>query len=68
MISPWKFILPSSGQSNFQKAWPVLEGDIRRSLVNRFPYGVLYSEERDKIFIVAVMNLYREPGYWKQRK
>ena len=52
----------------FPKAWPVLEGDIRRSLVRRFPYGVLYSEEQDGIFIIAIMSLHREPGYWKNRR
>lgn len=50
------------------KAWPVIEGEIRRSLVRRFPYGVLYSEENGSIYIVAVMNLHRRPNYWKQRK
>jgi plasmid stabilization system protein ParE len=53
---------------DFPMAWTSLEGDVRRSLVRRFPYGVLYSEEKDRIFIVAVMNLHREPGYWKKRK
>lgn len=53
---------------DYPKAWAVLEGDIRRSLVRRFPYGILYSEEIDGIFIVAVMNLHRAPGYWKKRK
>jgi len=52
----------------FPKAWPVLEGDIRRSLVRRFPYGILYSEEQDGIFIIAVMSLHREPEYWKNRR
>ena len=52
---------------DFPKAWSVLEGDVRRSLVRRFPYGVLYSEEKDEIFIVAVMHLHRKPGYWKHR-
>ncbi len=50
------------------KAWAVLEGDIRRSLVRRFPYGILYSEEQEGLFIVAVMNLHRKPDYWKHRK
>ncbi len=54
--------------AEFPKAWAVLEGDVRRSLVSRFPYGVLYSEEQGGIFIVAVMNLYRQPSYWKTRK
>lgn len=52
----------------FPKAWAVLEGEIRRSLVRRFPYGVLYSEEQEEIFVVAVMNLHRNPDYWKHRK
>jgi len=49
------------------KAWAVLEGELRRSLVRRFPYGVLYSEEADELFIVAIMNLHRDPDYWKDR-
>ncbi|RKZ91208.1 MAG: type II toxin-antitoxin system RelE/ParE family toxin [Gammaproteobacteria bacterium] len=44
-----------------------IEGDIRRSLVKRFPYGVLYSEENNGIFILAIMNLHRHPDYWKHR-
>ena len=50
------------------KAWAVVVDEIRRSLVRRFPYGVLYSEEQDRIFVVAVMNLHRSPDYWKHRK
>jgi plasmid stabilization system protein ParE len=49
-------------------AWIVIDGDIRRSMVKRFPYGVLYSLEDDDIYIVAVMNLRRHPNYWKHRK
>ena len=52
----------------FPDAWTVLEGEIRRSLVKRFPYGILYSKEQKGIFIVAVMNLYRQPEYWKHRQ
>ena len=51
----------------FPKAWAVLEDEIRRSLVRRFPYGILYSEEPEGLFIIAVMNLHREPAYWKDR-
>lgn len=51
----------------FPNAWSVIEREIRRSLVRRFPYGVLYSEENDGIFILAVMNLHRDPDYWKRR-
>mgnify|MGYP003958301265 FL=1 len=48
-------------------AWAIINGDIRRSLVSRFPYGILYSKEEDEIYIIAVMNLHRDPDYWKNR-
>jgi toxin ParE1/3/4 len=51
----------------YPTAWPILEDDIHRCLVNRFPFGVIYSIEKDKIFILAVMHLRRHPDYWKHR-
>jgi toxin ParE1/3/4 len=53
---------------DYPNAWPILEDDIRQCLVNRFPYGILYSIEQDHIFILAVMHLHRAPGYWKHRQ
>ncbi len=52
----------------FPKAWSLFDDEVRRSLVRRFPHGVLYSEDPEGIFILAVMNLHRNPGYWKHRK
>ena len=52
----------------FPKAWGQLSKNTRRCLVNRFPYGVIYSTERDGILILAVMHLNRRPAYWKRRK
>jgi plasmid stabilization system protein ParE len=53
---------------SYPSVWPVLEGSVRRCLVNRFPYGILYSVETDRIFVLAVMHLHRRPGYWKERR
>ncbi len=50
------------------EAWPLLEGDIRRCLVHRFPYGILYAVEPAGIWILAVMHLHRAPDYWKHRR
>ena len=47
--------------------WPAIEGDLRRRLVRRFPFGILYRIESDKIVVVAVAHLRRKPGYWKER-
>ena len=49
------------------KAWPIIEDEVRRCLTTRFPYGVLYSEEPNGIFVLAVMHLHRAPDYWKHR-
>jgi hypothetical protein len=59
-------LLPDSLLRSLKKAWPIFEDDIPRCLTMRFPYGVIYSEERDAIFILAVMHLHQEPDYWKE--
>lgn len=42
-------------------------GTIRRRLVRRFPFAILYQLTDDDLFIVALMHLHRRPGYWKRR-
>ena len=51
----------------FPIAWTLLEGEIRRILIRRFPFGLLYISRADEIYILAVMNLNRNPNYWKER-
>jgi len=51
----------------YPKAWTPLSKNTRRCLVNRFPFGVIYQIVKDDIFIVAVMQLNRKPGYWQSR-
>ena len=52
----------------FPSAWRKLDGNTRRCLTNRFPFGVIYYQKDDKIIILAVMQLQRKPNYWKSRK
>jgi len=49
--------------------WPIMDHQVRRCLVHRFPYGVIYSvdEQRSQVLILAVMHLHRQPGYWSDR-
>ena len=53
---------------SYPSAWPVIDADVRRRLVNRFPYGVIYSIEQSEIFILAIAHLRKPPGYWKNRR
>ena len=40
---------------------------LRRVLVTRFPYGLLYRVEPQRVLILAVAHLRRRPGYWRSR-
>jgi plasmid stabilization system protein ParE len=40
---------------------------LRRALLHRFPFSLVYSVESDAILIVAVAHQGRRPGYWKKR-
>ncbi|WP_293161759.1 hypothetical protein [Okeania sp. SIO2C9] len=51
----------------YSTCWPVIDEDIRRCLMRKFPYGILYTIEDNFILILAVMHCSREPGYWKDR-
>jgi len=39
----------------------------RRNLSRDFPYAVIYLAKPDYVWIVAVMNMKRRPGYWRER-
>ena len=42
-------------------------GSIRRRLVRRFPYAILYATHPGVVRVLAVMNLKRRPTYWVGR-
>ena len=46
---------------------PAFGRRLRRLLVPKFPYGLLYHVEPERIYIIAVMHLRRRPGYWRSR-
>jgi plasmid stabilization system protein ParE len=41
--------------------------EVRRRILRKFPYGILYSVKDDGIRILAIMNLKRKPTYWVAR-
>lgn len=53
--------------AEFPEAWTPLTENTRRCLTKRFPYGVIYQIQDDRILIIAVMQLNRRPDYWKNR-
>ncbi len=46
-----------------REAGVILRGSVRRRLLRRFPYALLYKIKPSGIRILAVMNLKRRPTY-----
>ena len=49
------------------QAWSIERGDVRKCLLLKFPYKLLYSVEEDHILIIAVAHQHRKPDYWVGR-
>jgi len=41
--------------------------DVRKGVVRRFPYIVLYREEAGEIIVIAVFHTARNPAIWQSR-
>ena len=50
------------------EAGKIVRGSVRRRLVRRFPYALLYKVKPDGLRVLAVMNLKRRPTYWVGRE
>ena len=48
---------------DYPNAWQLVERDLRRCRLHRFPYGLVYRASGREILIVAVLHLSRDPGY-----
>ena len=44
-----------------------IEDGLRRCLLSRFPYGIIYGIDSETIIVVAVAHLHREPRSWIDR-
>ena len=44
-----------------------IDSRARRRISADFPYALIYLEKPDHVWIVAVMHLKRQPGYWRKR-
>ena len=53
--------------ADFPRAWSIERGEVRKCLLHKFPYKLLYSVEEDHILILAVAHQHRKPDYWINR-
>ena len=40
---------------------------LRRMLLHRFPFSIVYAVETDRIVVIAIAHHGRRPGYWQSR-
>jgi len=45
----------------------ILDRKLRRAMVDRFPYVVLFEIRKSEVLIVAIVHTSRRPGFWKDR-
>ena len=50
------------------EAYPAVEDDIRRVLLRRFPYQVLFYREGDALVVLACFHHRRDPRTWHSRR
>lgn len=53
--------------TRFPAAWTPLSRSTRRCLLNRFPFAIIYRIQSGFLEVVAVADLRRRPGYWRNR-
>jgi plasmid stabilization system protein ParE len=49
------------------EACPVVHKNVRRLLIERFPYGIFYAVEQPVIIVLAVFHERRDPATWRSR-
>ena len=49
-------------------AFPVEKYDIRKAVVDKFPFCIYFVPRTDTIYIMAVFHDKRNPQIWKQRR
>jgi hypothetical protein len=45
-----------------------IEPEIRRSLLARFPFAIVYAIDEQTIIVIAVAHTHRKPRYWIDRE
>jgi toxin ParE1/3/4 len=53
--------------SQYPEAHPIVDSDVRRVVVPRFPYGIFYRLYHGTVYVIACMHGRRDPARWRSR-
>lgn len=62
-----KLNLAENRLRRFPLANRILEKNVRRALLDRFPHGIFYRVENRTVVVFTVCDLRRDPSIWKNR-
>jgi toxin ParE1/3/4 len=48
--------------------FPRVHRDVRRALLKRFPFGIFFRIRPDRIKVLAIVHLSRDPARWQRRR
>lgn len=54
--------------SRHPEAYALIQGRVRRTILNKFPYSLIYSVRSNEIRILALAHQKRRPFYWHKRR
>ncbi len=52
---------------DFPSRYSRVEGNIRKFIIRKFPFTIIYEIRSDEIVILAVAHQKRKPDYWRER-
>ena len=52
---------------HYPKMYRKIYKNIHRAFIRRFPYGIFYLIDEDKIVVLAILHAKRDPKLWKKR-
>ena len=52
---------------SYPQAGETIAPNLRRTLLHRFPFSIIYSVEDTGILVIAIAHHGRRPGYWESR-
>ena len=44
------------------------DSNVRRAIINRFPYSIYFISEPHQITVFAILHQHRDPKFWESRK
>jgi len=53
--------------ARFAYQFPLIEGKVRRARLRQFPYAILYSLEKEGVFVKAIVHDRQDDSTWKNR-